>query len=66
MKTLEKIIDVTTGEEIIIEREMTDLEIAAIETAKKEQEQYKKNQEARKLLLERLGITEEEAKLLLG
>lgn len=66
MKTLEKIIDVITGEEVIVEREMTDLEIAAIETAKKEQEQYKKNQEARKLLLERLGITEEEAKLLLG
>ena len=65
MKTLEKIIDVTTGEETIIEREMTTFEIEAMETAKKEQEEYQKNLQSKALLLEKLGITEEEAKLLL-
>lgn len=66
MKTIEKILDITSGEETFIEREMTPAEIAAFEDAKKQQEDFEKNQIARAALLERLGITEEEAKLLLG
>lgn len=63
-----KIVDVETGE--VVERDMTSEELAqkasddaAIE-ALKEAEKAKATQ--REALLERLGITEEEAKLLLG
>lgn len=66
----EKIIDIKTGEEMLIEREATAEEIAqakflqkeAIERAAKEAEAAS----AKAALLERLGITEEEAKLLLS
>ena len=68
MRPTVKILDIETNEEI--EREMNDVEF----------EQYQKDQadiakarakaqaaiEAKAALLERLGITEEEAKLLLG
>jgi len=70
MKIIEKIVDIQTGEETIIERDATAQEIAehqAFEAAfaAKAAEQAAKAQ-ARQDLLDRLGITEEEAKLLLG
>jgi hypothetical protein len=65
-------INCETGEESIIE--LTDAEIAAIETAQAEsvvrqQEAEAKaaaDAEAKSALLEKLGITEDEAKLLLA
>ena len=67
-KPLIKIVNVETGEEI--EREMTDAEYeqyeADIENAKVKDAEAKAKAEAKAALLERLGITEEEAKLLLG
>lgn len=63
-----KIVDVTTGEEI--ERQMTKEELAQREidleneVAKKAAEQLKAA--TRQSILDRLGITEEEARLLLG
>jgi hypothetical protein len=70
MKTIEKIVDVITGTEEIIEREMTQeeisqYEIAQAEIAAKNAEQAK-ILEAKSALLEKLGITEDEAKLLLS
>jgi hypothetical protein len=63
-----KIVDVTTGEEII--RDATDAEIAqmeldAAEAATKQAEAEAKAAQ-RQALLTRLGITEEEARILLG
>lgn len=64
----EKIIDATTGEEIW--RDYTDAEIAEVEKAqaKAVEEAIKeaKAAAAKSALLERLGITEAEAKLLLS
>ena len=64
----EKIIDLQTGEETI--RPYTKAEIAEVEAenAKAEQKLIEKAAKAtaREALLERLGITEEEAKLLLN
>jgi len=63
-----KIVDVTTGEEII--RDATDAEIAQMEldaanaAARKAEAEAKAAQ--RQALLNRLGITEEEARILLG
>lgn len=65
---MKKIINCETGE--IVERELTDEELAqqAIDEAevKKVEAAAKAQAEAKAALLERLGITEEEAKLLLG
>ena len=62
------IINVETGEEL--ERDLTNDEIAQqLEDEKMVAEREKeiaKTKEARSALLEKLGITEEEAKLLLG
>jgi Asp-tRNA(Asn)/Glu-tRNA(Gln) amidotransferase B subunit len=64
----EKIVNVITGEESF--REFTEAEIAQIEIAQKEAEKIQQEAEAKyqqKLaLFEKLGITEEEAKLLLS
>lgn len=68
----EKIFDISTGEEIF--RPFNAEESAQMEQAAKQAEQeYLQTQqkaaakaEARGAILERLGITEEEAKLLLG
>ena len=65
---MKKIIDCETGK--TIERELNEEELAqqlkdAAETAKLEKAEQAKA-EAKAALLERLGITEEEAKLLLG
>jgi len=68
MTYVEKIIDAVTGKETI--REMTPDEIAEIEsnkeTIKKIQTEKEVKAKAKEELLNRLGITEEEAKLLLG
>ena len=63
-----KIVNVETGEEL--EREMTDAEFSEYEAnqaaqAAKAAEEAAKAQ-ARQALLDKLGITEDEAKLLLG
>ena len=67
-KPIIKIVNAETGEEI--EREMTDAEFAQYEADQIAEAQRKANSEAKAAakaaLLERLGITEEEAKLLLG
>ena len=66
----EKIFDLSTNEETIIERQETEQEtkerLEFVALLAKEQEEASKKAKARVALLERLGITEEEAKLLLG
>lgn len=67
-KPIVKIVNVETGEEI--ERQMTDAEFSQYEAnqaaqAAKAAEETAKAQ-ARQALLDKLGITEDEAKLLLG
>lgn len=70
MKIKERIFDVTTGETTVIERDMTAEEIAAYEKAQAEAaERAAKAAEAaaaKAALLAKLGITEDEAKLLLS
>lgn len=66
--TLIKIHNIETGE--VFEREMTEEELAQqakdISEAQKTRAEAQAKAEAKAALLERLGITEEEAKLLLG
>lgn len=63
-----KIHNVETNE--VIEREMTAAEITQykkdIATLEKEREQELQKEQAKKALLQKLGITEQEAKLLLS
>lgn len=70
MIKLEKVFDISTGEETIIEREETAQEIAQREATEAEAAQFEAEIQAKAIakaaLLERLGITEEEAKLLLS
>lgn len=70
MKIIERIFDATTGETTDIEREMTAQEIAEIEVAKdKISERIAQQAEkdaARKAIFQKLGITEEEAGILLS
>jgi len=70
MKIIERIVNTETGETVDIERDLTAQELAEKEAAeaKMEAEQIAKAEaKAKRLeLLEKLGITEEEAKLLLG
>ncbi len=60
--------DLESGE--ILEREMTDSEFALqqaiIEKEKKQYEEFQAKAQAKAELLTRLGITEDEARLLLG
>jgi hypothetical protein len=70
MKVNHKIVDAETGEETIIEVELTAEQIAANEklaeeNAKIEAEAAAKTAQ-RQALLDKLGITEDEARLLLG
>jgi hypothetical protein len=70
MKIIEKIYDVSTNEETIIERE-EDADEKVLRQKKekqiaKEQAEAEAKVVARQAILDRLGITEEEAKLLLG
>lgn len=64
----EKIVDVETGEEVI--RPYSEEEIAEVEKNRQEAAVRVKEAEdkaaARSLILEKLGLTEEEAKVLLG
>lgn len=70
MKIIERILDIQTGETVDIERDYTPAEIAEVEKAQAEAKAKAAEQaakaEQRAALLERLGITEDEAKLLLG
>jgi hypothetical protein len=67
-KPIIRIHDIETGE--VVDREMTADEFAdykaSIEAKTAEEAQKQADAEAKAALLERLGITEEEAKLLLG
>lgn len=70
MKIIEKILDLETGEETLLEREETAQERTdrlAFEKQKAEIEaEALKVAEAKKVLFDRLGITAEEAELLLA
>ena len=70
MKTIDTIYDVITGETTDIERDLTAEEIAKIEEnakiAETEAKAAKEIAKAKAALLEKLGITAEEAALLLG
>jgi hypothetical protein len=70
MKIVEKEFNVITGEETITERAETVLEketrLEFEAAVKAEQIKAKADAEAKSALLERLGITEDEAKLLLS
>ena len=70
MKIKEIIFDVETEKTIEIERDLDAAEIAVIEENKKrvqlKNEELLEKEAHRKTLLEKLGITEEEARLLLG
>ena len=70
MKIIEKEFNVITGEETITERNETASEKAQREAIEAEIAHYKAEQEARisarQAILDRLGLTEEEARLLLG
>lgn len=70
MKITEKVLDLETQTEVITERNMTVEELAAYEFGLKELEAtlklQKEREEARKAVLEKLGLTEEEAKALLA
>jgi hypothetical protein len=70
MKYLEKIVDITTGEETIVEREETAADKKLREQRAKEFAAIQAEAEAKKTqrqaILDRLGLTADEAKLLLG
>lgn len=70
MKITETIFDVVTQETTVIERELTADEIAerkaAEADAKKTEAEAQANAQAKAELLAKLGITEDEAKLLLS
>lgn len=70
MKIIQKEFNAITGEETITEREETAAEKKARETVEKELAAEKAELEAkaaqRQIILDRLGITADEAKLLLG
>ena len=70
MKIIEKIFNVQTAEEIIIERDATPDEIADAQRAEAKALEFAAKEAAtaaaKATLLEKLGITEDEAKLLLS
>jgi hypothetical protein len=70
MKIIEKEFNVSTGEETITEREETTAEKKERETFQKELSARKAEAEAKEIvkaaILDRLGLTADEAKLLLG
>lgn len=69
MKTTEKIFDLQTGETTIVERDLTNEEIAKMEAAEAEVAQIAQleaeKQAARQAVLAKLGLTPEEAQALL-
>lgn len=70
MKIIEKEFNTITGEETITERDATAQEIAERQAAEAafaaRQSELAAKAQARQALLDKLGITEDEAKLLLG
>lgn len=70
MKIIEKIVDISTGEETIVEREETKAEAetrkAFVAELAKQQAETEAKAQAKAELLAKLGITEDEARLLLG
>jgi hypothetical protein len=70
MKRIEKEVNVQTGEETITERDETAAEKKAREASEKEfaiaQAEAEAKTTARQVILDRLGLTADEAKLLLG
>lgn len=66
MKTTEKILDLETGIETVIERDMLESEIAEIEAAKNRVIEENKAQALREAAIAKLGLTPEEAQALLG
>ena len=70
MKITEKTFDIQTNEETIIERDETAAERKIRETLEKEllarQAEAKAKEAARQAILDRLGLSADEAKLLLG
>jgi hypothetical protein len=70
MKITEKHFDIITGEETVIEREMTKDELADrklwADLIATQQAEATAKAAQRQALLTRLGITEEEARILLG
>lgn len=70
MKRIEKVIDIKTGEETIIERDETAAEKKIREQIEKQVAAEKAEAEAkdaaRQAILDRLGLSSDEAKLLLG
>ena len=70
MKHIEKIFNAETGEETIVEREYTSEELAAMKKAQEEFDaelaEINAKKAARLAILDKLGLTEEEAKVLLG
>jgi hypothetical protein len=70
MKIIEKEFNIITGEEIITEREETADEkksrLAYEAALRKSNEEAEAKAAARQAILDRLGLTEEEARLLLG
>lgn len=70
MKYTEKVYDVVSGKETIIERDFTKEELLKIEAEQKRLKEIEQNnkarEEARIALLNKLGITPEEAAVLLG
>ncbi len=70
MKIIERIFDAATNETLDLEREMTSVEIAERKAAQAKSDAIEAAQAkaatARSALFLKLGITEEEAKLLLG
>ena len=69
MKSIEKIVDIQTGEETIVERQLSADEVAyikAFELAEKQKADERAEKEAaRQAVLTKLGLTIEEAQTLL-
>jgi hypothetical protein len=70
MKITEKEFNIATGEETITERDATPKEIAEAQRLQTEAAERQAEAEAkaatRQVILDRLGLTEEEARILLG
>ncbi len=70
MKTIEKEFNIQTGEETVLERELTKQEIAKRKEIEKAQTEAHAEAEAketaRQAILDRLGLTADEAALILG
>ena len=70
MKTIERIIDATTGEETVVERDETAAEKKFRETRQKEfaaaQAQAEAKAAAKQVIADRLGLSADELAILLG